>query len=70
MKWNKGKPPVEGWYPTRLPQYAWANSYRWWDGSIWSWAAFPHEDAQRAGRWAKKKETNFVSNQMVWSEMP
>jgi hypothetical protein len=70
MEWQKGPPPEMGWYPTRVPPYTnWTNSYRWWDGKAWSWAAFPHESSEKAGRWAKKKETNFVSNQIMWSKM-
>lgn len=70
MRWNKSKPPAVGWYPTKVPPYGnWNNAYRWWDGKMWSWAAFPHENAERAGRWAAKKESNYVSSVMLWSEM-
>jgi len=70
-EWKKGKPPEPGWYPTKVPPYTnWAGSYRWWDGKVWSWPAFSHESAERAGRWAANKEDNFVSNQMMWSKMP
>ena len=69
-EWNKGKPPEAGWYPTRVPPYTnWNNTYRWWDGKIWSWAAFPHEDAVRAGQWAAKKENNFVSSKIMWQKV-
>ena len=52
MKWHKGEPPEAGWYPAmRIRERGgWNNGWRWWDGERWSWPAFPHESAQKAGR--------------------
>lgn len=70
MEWKRGKPPAIGWYPARAPEFVWANNYRWWDGERWSWCAFPHENAEKAGRWAAKKETSYFSSRVLWAEMP
>ena len=60
MKWNNGHPPAPGWYPAKRPWAAWENGYRWWDGERWSWPAFPHESAEKAGKWASKKEQGEI----------
>ena len=71
MKWKKFvNPPAAGWYPTKSPPlYEDNNACRWWDGTVWSWAAFPHESAANAAKWAEKKEAPNVSSFMAWREM-
>ena len=70
MKWNNGTPPEPGWYAARFARDAlsrpWMNSYRWWDGRVWSWPAFPHETAVMAGRWAAKKEVKSYNYEIIW----
>lgn len=69
MKWNKGDPPAVGWYPTRFSRdttQAWQNAYRWWDGRVWSWPAFPHENEFKAARWAAKKEVKSYNFEIIW----
>jgi hypothetical protein len=69
MKWNKGIPPTVGWYPARFARdttQAWQNGYRWWDGRVWSWPAFPHENEFRAARWATKKEVKSYNQEIIW----
>ena len=67
MKWNKGHPPEPGWYSTmRTRDRGWNNGYRWWDGSLWSWAAFPHESAEKAGKWANRKEQKGHNSEIMW----
>jgi hypothetical protein len=61
MKWNKGKPPSIGWWPTAV-------GYRWWDGEVWSWAAFMHESAEKAAHWAAKKEAMQMA--IEWTDRP
>jgi hypothetical protein len=70
ISWNKGKPAAVGWYRTRGKDFACTGTYRWWDGERWSWPAFEHESAERAGRWAAKKEVTSYFNLLLWSEMP
>lgn len=68
MKWNKGAPPECGWYACKfVGQPHWLNGYRWWDGICWSWAAFPHETAYTAGKYAAKKEVSYTSKTILWS---
>jgi hypothetical protein len=68
-RWHKGPPPSIGWWPTvvntRTPCLA---GYRWWDGECWSWPAFMHESAEKASRWAAKKETLYVD--IEWTDRP
>ena len=69
MKWNVGTPPTPGWYAARFARdtaRSWHNSYRWWDGTRWSWPAFPHESAVKAGRWAAKKEVKGYNSEILW----
>ena len=68
MKWHKGAPPTVGWYPARRARgdQGWDNAYRWWDGERWSWPAFPHESAVKAGRWATKKEPKGHNWEIIW----
>jgi hypothetical protein len=67
MKWSRGAPPEEGWYACKFHDRPWLNAYRWWDGKRWSWAAFPHEKAERAAFWATKKEAAYCSKELLWS---
>jgi len=69
FEWHSGKPPAVGWYRTRGRDLSWQGAYRWWDGSRWSWAAFEHENASRAGRWAEKKEASGYVNLLTWSAL-
>jgi hypothetical protein len=69
MKWNVGTPPTPGWYAARFARdttQGWNNAYRWWDGRLWSWPAFPHESAVKAGRWASKKEVKGYNTEIIW----
>jgi hypothetical protein len=69
MKWKNGTPPEPGWYPTRFSRdttQAWQNAYRWWDGRVWSWPAFPHENEFQAARWAAKKEVKSYKFEIIW----
>jgi hypothetical protein len=69
MKWNVGTPPTPGWYAARFARdttKGWNNSYRWWDGRVWSWPAFPHESAVKAARWAAKKEVKGYNTEIIW----
>jgi hypothetical protein len=68
VSWHKCvRPPCEGWYLTKIPPaYKDTNAYRWWDGELWSWAAFPHENAANAAKWAEKKEPTYVSSLVMW----
>jgi len=68
MKWHKGEPPEAGWYPAmRIRERGgWNNGWRWWDGTRWSWPAFPHESAVKAGRWASKKEVKGYNSEIIW----
>jgi hypothetical protein len=68
MKWNVGKPPAIGWYPSMRirERTGWNNGWRWWDGSKWSWPAFPHESAERAGKWAAQKESKGHNFEIMW----
>jgi hypothetical protein len=70
MKWNKGAPPSIGWWPTKHYEKASADyvDYRWWDGECWSWAAFAHEPADKAARWAAKRETMHMD--IEWADRP
>lgn len=70
VSWNKGRPLAVGWYRTRGKDFSWTGTYRWWDGERWSWPAFEHESAERAGRWAAKKEVTSYFNLLLWSDMP
>jgi hypothetical protein len=65
--WKKGPPPSIGWWPTRHYEKTSAD-YRWWDGEVWSWAAFAHEPADKAAKWASKKETMHV--EIEWADRP
>jgi hypothetical protein len=62
--WNKGPPPSLGWWPTSIT----SETYRWWDGECWSWAAFAHESAEKAAHWASKKEEKHID--IKWTERP
>jgi len=68
-RWHKGPPPSIGWWPTvvntRTPCLA---GYRWWDGECWSWPAFMHESAEKASRWAAKKEAMQMA--IEWADRP
>ena len=67
MKWHKGEPPAIDWYPTmKIRGRGWDNSWRWWDGECWSWPAFPHESAQKAGKWAAQKEPAGHTPEIMW----
>ena len=68
MKWHKGEPPEAGWYPAmRIKERGgWNNGWRWWDGERWSWPAFPHESAQKAGKWAAQKEPAGHTPEIMW----
>jgi len=68
MKWHKGEPPEAGWYPAmRIRERGgWNNAWRWWDGECWSWPAFPHETAEKAGRWARNKEVKGHNSEIMW----
>ena len=69
MEWKKGKPPTVGWYPVkRTRDPGWTNGYRWWDGELWSWPAFPHENAEKAGRWARYKEPKGHNSEFIWGD--
>jgi hypothetical protein len=70
IQWRSGKPPAVGWYRAKGKDFTWTGTYRWWDGARWSWGAFEHESAERAGRWAMKKESNGYVNLLMWSDMP
>ena len=70
INWHSGKPPAVGWYRAKGKDFPWTGTYRWWDGTRWSWAAFEHESAERAGRWALKKESNGYVDRLMWSEAP
>ncbi len=67
MKWNKGKPPSIGWWPTAVGLHR-ILGYRWWDGECWSWAAFMHESAEKAAHWASKKEPKHYC--FEWTDRP
>jgi hypothetical protein len=66
--WKKGPPPSIGWWPTKHYHSTDTDiaSYRWWDGECWSWPAFPHESAAKAGRWASKKEVKGYNTEILW----
>jgi len=66
--WHKGPPPSIGWWPTRHYEKAFAD-YRWWNGKFWSWAAFAHEPADKAARWAAKRENIHIDN-IEWADRP
>ena len=66
--WKKGPPPSIGWWPTKHYHNRDSATYRWWDGECWSWAAFAHESAEKAARWAAKKETIRVY--IEWADRP
>lgn len=68
-QWHKGPPPSIGWWPTKHYHNRDSATYRWWDGECWSWAAFAHESAEKAARWALKKETLHTDN-IEWAERP
>jgi len=70
VNWQNGSPPpTVGWYRTTIPpDYKDTNAYRWWDGEVWSWAAFPHENAEVAGKWAEKKLDANISELVMWRE--
>ena len=67
-RWHKGPPPSIGWWPTKHYHNRDSATYRWWDGECWSWAAFAHESAEKAARWAAKKETLHVD--IEWTDRP
>ena len=67
MKWHKGEPPAIDWYPTmKIRGRGWDNGWRWWDGERWSWPTFPHESAQKAGKWAAQKEPKGHNSEIMW----
>jgi len=67
MNWNVGNPPSPGWYAAKkIKGDFWHNAYRWWDGRRWSWPAFPHENSEKAGRWAQQKEPAGHNSEIMW----
>jgi len=67
-RWHKGPPPSLGWWPTKHYHNRDSATYRWWDGEVWSWPTFMHESADKAARWAAKKETLHVD--IEWTDRP
>jgi hypothetical protein len=67
--WKKGPPPSIGWWPTKHYKQILVADYRWWNGEFWSWAAFAHESADKAARWAAKRETMHMDN-IEWADRP
>ena len=65
---HKGPPPSIGWWPTAVGLNK-ISGYRWWDGECWSWAAFAHETADKAAKWAAKKET-MIMDHIEWADRP
>jgi len=68
MNWKKGVPPSIGWWPTKHYHQQFHATYRWWDGECWSWAAFAHEPAEKAAKWAAKKESMHMD--VEWTDRP
>lgn len=68
MNWKKGVPPSIGWWPTKHYHQQFHATYRWWDGECWSWAAFAHEPAEKAAKWASKKEAMHMN--VEWADRP
>jgi len=68
MNWKKGVPPSIGWWPTKHYHQQFHATYRWWDGEGWSWAAFAHEPADKAAKWAAKKESMYMD--VEWTDRP
>jgi hypothetical protein len=51
--WNSGPPPHVGWWEASAGRHL--NTWRWWDGTDWSNAAYPDFQTKNAVRQAKHK---------------
>ena len=67
-RWYKGPPPSIGWWPVKNHLLMHQGAYRWWDGEAWSWPAFMHESAEKAARWAAKKDDE--GDGIEWTDRP
>ena len=65
IKWHTGAPPSIGWWPASMDGDK--NEIRWWDGELWSFAAYPCHDAAFAKCVAMDKNSSF-SHAFKWSE--
>lgn len=66
MKWNKGAPPAVGWWPASNSRNS--ESWRWWDGHLWSCAAMSRFDSERAARAVEYSE--FGQRFIEWRNWP
>lgn len=68
-QWHSGPPPSLGWWPCEIVGYPLSGYLRWWNGHCWSWAAWPHESAEAAARWAGKSAEKDM-HLIQWSDRP
>jgi len=63
--WHKGAPPSIGWWPASCQEDI--EEIRWWDGELWSFAAYPDQSAASAGHASQQKNYTY-SKEFKWSE--
>ena len=62
-KWNSGKPPHVGWYNASINRME--GSWRWWNGLVWSCAAFPDDRPGEVRHAAATKE--ITREEIEWT---
>jgi len=68
MKWHKGAPPAIGWWPCSV--FFGLDSWRWWDGRRWSFAAYDTYSAEQAAQYVNCKEGVGAKHQISWRDWP
>lgn len=66
VTWRKGPPPLIGWWPASLCGNPLA--LRYWDGSIWSFAALHTANATTGAQMAKVKTTPQCTANIEWCD--
>lgn len=65
--WHKGPPPSIGWWPASAMRNE--DVFRWWNGQVWSCAAFPEDSAGTAASWAEIPD-GVPQNTIEWKHRP
>ena len=66
ITWHKGPPPHVGWWNASYQRKL--NTWRFWDGQCWSYAALPGYSPEKVSEIAGIKSSSLLGAVMEWND--